>query len=1083
MEAMLRVVLVALFAAGAVLAPACGQQPGTPDAGEPPDVGPQDDGGPDAGYAGVRTVRGRIVTADPGHDGRAPVRAAFVSVQYTNLVATTGEDGGFELVGVPDVARVQLLVRRPAHAELPLLQRLLTVELEGAGEGVELENVLVGESPRLYGHAVRSDRQERLGHGGIFVFTPHLPFATATAADGAFELAGLPSGELSLGVWTRDYRVAYVDGLALRPAERFVATDLQLSQQPQPDTKGRVSGRIVVSDGRLIEAQITAFGSIVSRSVAFGTDGRYEAELDPGLYTLEFADDRTPYRARVPNVLVVPGIHRHLPDVHVALEPQAQVPDGGSPPDAGPGAYDYDAPVARILGPATVAPGAPISFDGSTSLAALSAPGRDLSFSWRQTGGPAAVGTFSFNDSPLAAWTEIRAPEQEGPLTFELQVTDLRNQRTGQDRLVVEVRHRPVARVTPREVMALPGASLTFDSAGSSGPEGQPLTFSWQSTGSDLDVPPGAAGPRLTLAAPTSPGFYRLGLKASTPLSESLPAEATIEVVETARAPELAELQDRAVEAGGRVEVEGVMRSAVPVQWRWRQLSGPTVALVDARGPRASFFAPAYYAVLGFEVEVTSTAGSARRTFTVEVLDTTAPRRVGGDPATDLGGGPWLGLSARFDEPLDPGSVHEGTASLSDLAGRTLPSTVAYEAASFTVRVQPATPLVAGTSYRLRLGALADRAPVPNLRQDEVIQFVARSPLWSRWSSATPSRVAPGPGVAASARDVVVYANRDTASCEEGSWVLTPGEVGVLTEDAACRPAPPAPGPLGRRGFSTGAGQLFGLLSVDDGLGTGEWLRRDAAGHRPFGPGHPWAFTDGTSLYGLSADGGVRMRPFLFGVDQWAGGAGELVTGAAGAGTPAYDGAAGAGEGTRLVVAARRADADGGRLFVRERISASQWLLLAGRAGADGAVGIGVSPLAQPRAGFVRGEPFVAWLASGLGPQLQLATWDGLSVPGIWTVRSGVNVRGPASDFDTIGRGNAVFIAYVAGNGLYVRRLDLIDGGGFADLPGPEGDALNADPACQAGHPELAFSDGALWITWSERCAAESWHVRLAKLE
>jgi len=42
--------------------------------------------------------------------------------------------------------------------------------------------------------------------------------------------------------------------------------------------------------------------------------------------------------------------------------------------------------------------------------------------------------------------------------------------------------------------------------------------------------------------------------------------------------------------------------------------------------------------------------------------------------------------------------------------------------------------------------------------------------------------------------------------------------------------------------------------------------------------------------------------------------------------------------------------------------------------------------------------------------------------------------------------------------------------------------AMNANPACEAANPELAWVDDFVWLVWQERCVGQNWRIVMRAL-
>jgi PKD repeat protein len=151
------------------------------------------------------------------------------------------------------------------------------------------------------------------------------------------------------------------------------------------------------------------------------------------------------------------------------------------------------------------------------------------------------------------------------------------------------------------------GQAVTFNGAGSSDPDGDPLTYAW-------DFGDGTQG---TGVAPTHTystlGTFTVTLVVSDGHVASAPATTTVTI--TNALPVANAGPDRTVERKSIVVLDG-RASTDPdgsiAAWKWRQVSGPSVGLVGDRYPLAAVQAPnvSSTVTLEFELKVTDNDGA-----------------------------------------------------------------------------------------------------------------------------------------------------------------------------------------------------------------------------------------------------------------------------------------------------------------------------------------------------------------------------------------------------------------------------------------------------------------------------------------
>jgi len=251
-----------------------------------------------------------------------------------------------------------------------------------------------------------------------------------------------------------------------------------------------------------------------------------------------------------------------------------------------------------------------VTLDGSGSR---SDEGRPLAFSWRQTSGPlvtligADTANPTFTSPFISRTTQIR---------FRLTVSqpggggddddgDDDEDNTDTDDVRVQVRNvvadnQPPIAVAGGDQTATPGTQVVLDPAGSSDPEGQPITYEWTQV----------SGPPVTIL-PVNVFLGHYGFTAPPAGSESVIVQLTVrdpQGLEDAddtvisispsaeNGPPLAMAgPDRQVRSGATVVLDGSGSADPdndPLTYTWTQVSGVPVTLVNPSQQVATFVAP-----------------------------------------------------------------------------------------------------------------------------------------------------------------------------------------------------------------------------------------------------------------------------------------------------------------------------------------------------------------------------------------------------------------------------------------------------------------------------------------------------------
>ena len=276
------------------------------------------------------------------------------------------------------------------------------------------------------------------------------------------------------------------------------------------------------------------------------------------------------------------------------------------------------APVIYHIPPVRAFEGNPVRLIG---LAADSHPAEALSFLWEQTGGTPTV-TLADANTDAASFT---APDvtEDTDLTFRLTVTDSGGLTDRRD-VTVTILPGPGACAGP-DLAAAPGDTVTLDGACSVNPNGEApqLAHAWtQLSGPAATLSDAAAGnPSFTVPGDAANGAtleFRLTVTLTTADGSASDSDTVTVTVEKPQ-PVANAGPDLAAAPGESVVLKGVGSENPYGEWwqmeyRWTQLSGPTVTLSDATVGDPSLTVPedaADGATLEFELTVTDREGES----------------------------------------------------------------------------------------------------------------------------------------------------------------------------------------------------------------------------------------------------------------------------------------------------------------------------------------------------------------------------------------------------------------------------------------------------------------------------------------
>lgn len=163
---------------------------------------------------------------------------------------------------------------------------------------------------------------------GTDVFLPGLPVSTTTSDTGAFTLAGVPEGPVSVAAASPGFVTKRLDGLAARSGELLVLAPLTLS--PAPVAFTQVQGRVeLVPDGDLSSVSVVALGALGATALTVDGSGDVHGQVLAGHLTFlarapQFSD------AVIANLVAVPDGTLDLGTLR--LEHGTFTFDAGQPP-------------------------------------------------------------------------------------------------------------------------------------------------------------------------------------------------------------------------------------------------------------------------------------------------------------------------------------------------------------------------------------------------------------------------------------------------------------------------------------------------------------------------------------------------------------------------------------------------------------------------------------------------------------------------------------------------------------------------------------------------------------------------------
>lgn len=482
---------------------------------------------------GPGTIQGTAVYAVAGRTGYRPAGGARVTLLSTGTGTVAAADSGrFTLSNVRVTTGALLFTVDLDGDGVVDRQRALDLATIGAGPGknVALGDVVLSQNATVAGRVLRADNPLPTGHGGIAVFVPGAPYATATADTGDFVLENLPEGSVRLAFFLQGFGAESRD-VAARGGEESRVSTTTLKPSTEASTPAAVTGVVRLDDKPLANARLRFVSPTSSFIVTTDANGAFSTTtMNATLYQVAIeADGAT--SLRLYNVLLLPGMNDLGTLQLTAGESTPLSIDAGvlTPFDAGVVSDGGVAGTTAVIEPAVLelAPGA----SGQLSSGRSTGP-RPLVAHWRNAGDGGLGVTFATPDTS-ASFVQVFAPDASGLFPISLRVTDVAGVDSPEARAVVRVGRRPsVSMSVDGGSAVVAGALVELEAVGTS--SDQPIAaYRWtQRTGPAITI--GANdGPRLSFTAPqvVGPTPLTIDVVALTTLGfESPPASMTLVV-------------------------------------------------------------------------------------------------------------------------------------------------------------------------------------------------------------------------------------------------------------------------------------------------------------------------------------------------------------------------------------------------------------------------------------------------------------------------------------------------------------------------------------------------------------------------
>ncbi len=260
-----------------------------------------------------------------------------------------------------------------------------------------------------------------------------------------------------------------------------------------------------------------------------------------------------------------------------------------------------NAPVADAGQDQTVSPQSVVVLSGLNSRDPDNDP---LSFTWYQKSGSPVI--ISGYNKSIA---QFIAPDEEGEVVIGLIVNDGKTN-SEPDEVKIYVRssanNSPIANAG-EDLVVFGGSSVTLDGSASYDPDGDLLTYNWYQVLGDKVTLSGADTPTPQFTAPNKQTTLKFLLIVSDGKSVSQPDEVVVRVKVSNNKPRANAGLDQTVTIGQKVYLNGILsedQDGDPLTYKWIQIEGESVNLVDDDKVISSFIAPQSPSLLKFSLVV-----------------------------------------------------------------------------------------------------------------------------------------------------------------------------------------------------------------------------------------------------------------------------------------------------------------------------------------------------------------------------------------------------------------------------------------------------------------------------------------------
>lgn len=211
----------------------------------------------------------------------------------TGISATTDPDGFFQLDRLP-LGAISISIEQRDEKDRVIAAQLREARVEADGQAISFSGISLADLGSISGEAALRTGPGALPvrTGGTLVVAARTPFKAVTGENAGFRLPGLPESRLDLVAFASGFTPARVTGIRVRPGVEVQARPMLLERMAD-QRRVPLAGEVSLQDepdASKVEVELLdeADPRTAAATARTGPDGRFSAEVPPGVYRVRF---------------------------------------------------------------------------------------------------------------------------------------------------------------------------------------------------------------------------------------------------------------------------------------------------------------------------------------------------------------------------------------------------------------------------------------------------------------------------------------------------------------------------------------------------------------------------------------------------------------------------------------------------------------------------------------------------------------------------------------------------------------------------------------------------------------------------